>query len=300
MTLDADAATRAVQLMADSIGLPLIETAEGITTLLNANMANAVRARTVQKGIDPRDYTLVASGGAGPLHGAEVARMLEIPEVIVPPYPGINSAIGLLTTDLKYDVIQTSFLLSSDMDYKRMNTQFTEMESQLRSQFEIDGVNEKDTRFNRYADVHYIGQGYELRVSMPTGEINESNISESLDEFHQLHHDEYGHSFPGQAVEFVNIRLVGIGPVPKIDRPPAPLNGSLESAVVKIDTTAFRIDDEILQLDTTFYRRDALPLDELINGPAIILQTDSTTVVPPDCSLRADPVGTLTIHIGKS
>jgi N-methylhydantoinase A len=173
------------------------------------------------------------------------------------------------------------------------------MESQLRSQFEIDGVNEKDTRFNRYADVHYIGQGYELRVSMPTGEINETNISESLDEFHQLHLDEYGHSFPGKPVEFVNIRLVGIGPVPKIDRPPAPLHGSLESAMVKTDITAFRVDEEIRQLETTFYRRDALPLDELINGPAIILQTDSTTVVPPDCSFRADPVGTLIIYINS-
>ena len=107
MALDAAAARQAVHALADPLGLSELEAAEGIVTILNSNMANAIRSRTVQKGIDPRAYALVAFGGAGPLHGAEVARLLGVPECIIPPYPGITSAVGLLTTDVKYDAIRT-------------------------------------------------------------------------------------------------------------------------------------------------------------------------------------------------
>ena len=113
MPLDAAAATRAVQALADELGMSAREAASGIVTIVNANMANAIRSRTVQKGIDPRDHALVAFGGAGPLHGAEVAMLLSVPEVIVPPYPGITSAVGLLTSDLKYETIRTAFQVST-------------------------------------------------------------------------------------------------------------------------------------------------------------------------------------------
>ena len=298
MALDAEAATHAVQHMADQLGLSLLDTAEGIITLLNANMANAIRARTVQKGIDPRDYALVASGGAGPLHGAEVARMLEIPEVIVPPYPGINSAMGLLTTDLKYDAIQTAFLLSTAIDFERLNHGFADMEAQLRKQFETDGIDPDIARYHRYTDVHYVGQGYELRVPMPDGEINEENIRQTLDAFHQLHHSEYGHSFPDSPVEFVNIRVTGIGSIPKIGAPAVAANGSLDKAFVKRDITEFRLNEHLDQYETSFYRRDDLPLNSRIAGPAIILQTDSTTVVPPDCTVTANDSGVLLLEVG--
>src|SRR3954447_20363923 len=116
MTLDADAAHRAVGALAARLGLDLPATAEGILTIINSNMANAIRSRTVQKGVDPRQFALVAFGGAGPLHAADVAAMLGIAEVIVPPYPGITSAMGLLTTDLKYDAIRTQFQVSTAID----------------------------------------------------------------------------------------------------------------------------------------------------------------------------------------
>src|SRR5258708_38350276 len=109
MTLDVGAAQRVIGGLADALGLEPQAAAEGVLTILNANMANAIRSRTVQKGLDPRDFSLVAFGGAGPLHGAEVAMLLDIPEVLVPPYPGIPSAIALLTTDLKYDLSHTAF-----------------------------------------------------------------------------------------------------------------------------------------------------------------------------------------------
>ncbi len=298
MELDAGAARKVVQRLADRLGIPLLDAAEGIIALLNANMANAIRARTVQKGIDPRDYALVASGGAGPLHGAEVARILEIPEVIVPPCPGINSAMGLLTTDLKYDLIQTAFLLSTAIDLQRLNNGFSDMEAQLRKQFEADDIDPSETRFLRYTDMHYVGQGYELRVPVPGGEVNEDTIQETLAAFHALHRSEYGHSFPDSPVEFVNIRLTGIGPMPKIGTPTVAAGGTLDKALVKRDLTVFRREQHLEEYETAFYRRGELPLNTRIPGPAIILQTDSTTVVPPDCSITAVASGVLAIHIG--
>src|SRR5205814_2535727 len=120
MSLDEVASRRVIGELARELGLSEREAAEGVVTVINANMANAIRSRTVQKGIDPRNYALVAFGGAGPLHGAEVAAMLGIPEVIIPPYPGITSAMGLLTTDIKYESFRTVFMVSTEVDFQRL------------------------------------------------------------------------------------------------------------------------------------------------------------------------------------
>ena len=135
MKLDEDAAHRVIEELANSLGMSKLEAAEGVLTVINSNMANAIRSRTVQKGIDPREFALVAFGGAGPLHGVEVAAMLGFREVIVPPYPGITSAMGLLTTDLKYDTIRTQFQVSGNVDLDRLNADIAAMEDQLRRQF---------------------------------------------------------------------------------------------------------------------------------------------------------------------
>ena len=297
MALNTEAATQVMQSLANDLNLPLLEAAEGVITLLNANMANAIRARTVQKGIDPREYSLVASGGAGPLHGVEVARQLDIPEVIVPPHPGINSAVGLLTTDLKYDAIRTALQLSNNIDFERLRQDFAEMEATLFKQFERDGIEADTAKYHRYADARYVGQGYELRIDMPAGDIDETSLESSLQQFHQLHEDEYGHSFPGNPIELVNIRLIGIGPVTKIDVPPEPVSGNLEDALIKTDNTVFRINEELSEFETAFYHREKLPVNQSIDGPAIVLQTDTTTVVPPDCTFSVDSNGMLLIKL---
>ncbi len=172
------AARRAVEGLADRLGLDLNAAAEGILTVINANMANAIRSRTVQKGIDPRGFALVAFGGAGPLHGAEVAAMLEIPEVIVPPYPGITSAMGLLTTDLKYDVIRTQFQVSGSVDLNRLNADLTEMEAELAKQFDADRVPVGDVTFQPIGDLRYVGQGYELKIPFPAGTLTAAGLGQ--------------------------------------------------------------------------------------------------------------------------
>ena len=152
--------------MANKLKIDLLEAAEGILTILNANMANAIRSRTVQRGIDPREFSLVAMGGAGPLQGAEVAQMLEVPEVIVPISPGITSALGLLIADLKYDVIRTQFQSSTRPNLYRFNSEFAEMEAEIHERLAEDGLSSNEVHFERAADLRYLGQGYELRVGL--------------------------------------------------------------------------------------------------------------------------------------
>ena len=297
MPLDRAAAIAAVQALADKLGLPLLEAAEGVVAVLNANMANAIRARTVQKGIDPRKYALVASGGAGPLHGAEVAQMLGIPEVVVPPYPGINSAIGLLTTDLKYDVVRTAFLVSTKIDFDRLDSDLAAMEEVVRSQLAADGLDAASATFRRSADARYVGQGYELRLALPQVRIGAAELEAALAAFHALHEREYGHHFSQSPIELVNLRVTAVAQVPKIRVPPKPEAGSLEAARVRTDNAVFRVGVELKSFETTFYDRGRLPHGQPIPGPAIILQVDSTTVVPPYCMAEVDDSGSIILKL---
>lgn len=300
MALDRDAAVSAIGKLADTLGLSLQEAAEGVIAILNANMANAIRARTVQKGIDPREYALVASGGAGPLHGAEVAKILDIPEVIVPPHPGINSAKGLLTTELKYDIVRTSFLVSSEIDVPRLNQELDEMEAALRSQLDAEDINVDKAVFERSADARYVGQGYELRLPLPTGPIAEENLQSVLGRFHDLHQQEYGHFFENSPIELVNLRVTAIGEVPRIGIPEKPTGISLDDALIRTDETIFREGVDLKTFETRFYDRARLPVGQAFPGPAIILQTDSTTVVPPGCTAEVQATGCLIIRLGTT
>jgi N-methylhydantoinase A/oxoprolinase/acetone carboxylase beta subunit len=297
MALDAAAARKVIGELARLLRLDVHEAAEGAITVVNSNMANAIRSRTVQKGIDPRDYALVAFGGAGPLHGAEVAAMLGIPEVIVPPYPGITSAMGLLTTDIKYESFRTVFLVSTDVDFERLNRDFVAMSTGLEEQFRADGFDPAKIVFNRSADARYVGQGYELRIEMPDGTIDAAAIRCAFDQFHAVHRAEYGHSFVESPIEIVNVRLTGVAPTPTIRGVKVPQGGSLDEALIKTDRTLFRRSGKLEQMETAFYRRELLPVGDIVRGPAIILQTDSTTVVPPESTIVADGSGNLIMQV---
>jgi N-methylhydantoinase A len=297
MSLDVDAAHRVIGALAKELKMGLLEAAEGVIRVVNANMANAIRSRTVQKGIDPRKYALSAFGGAGPLHSAEVAAMLDIPEVIIPPYPGITSAMGLLTTDLKYETLRTTFLVSTEIDFERLNRELAAMRATLEEQFRADGIDPKTVRFARFADARYIGQGYELRIDLPEGAIDPASVAKSFEQFHAVHKAEYGHFFAESPIEIVNIRLTGVAPTPKIGKIKVARGANAKDAVVKTGKSVFRHQGKLETMDTAFYRRDLLPLDQPVAGPAIILQTDSTTVVPPGCTVTADAGGNLILRV---
>lgn len=297
--LDEAAAHRVIESFAGHFGMSKLEAAEGIVTVMNSNMANAIHSRTVQKGIDPREFALVAFGGAGPLHGAEVATMIGIQEVIVPPHPGITSAMGLLTTDLKYDAIRTAFQLSTAIDLERLNADLLAMGQQLASRFEDDHIEADETTYVRDADIRYVGQGYELKVTLPpTGLIGEAELSAVWSGFHAMHKREYGHAFESSPMEIVNVRVSGLGRLPKIKRPRPPQDGSLTAAKTRSGQCLFRVDGSLRALDTHFYRRQHLPAGVPLAGPAIVLQKDSTTVIPPSCTAVVDSAGNLVITIG--
>ncbi|MET4697974.1 N-methylhydantoinase A [Constrictibacter sp. MBR-5] len=297
MGLDVAAARRVIDDLAARLGMSAEAAAEGVLTIINANMANAIRSRTVQKGLDPRDFALVAFGGAGPLHGADVARALGIPEVIVPPYPGITSAVGLLTTDLRYDAIRTEFQVSGALDLERLRTDFAAMRDDLAARFRADGVDPAEVTFERAGDLRYVGQGYELRVPFPEGDMTEAAAAQVLADFAAAHRKEYGHVFEQSPVEIVNIRVTGVGHMPKIGAPEPEGGASVAEARVKTGRCVFRTASGLETLDTPFYRREALPLGEAIHGPAIVLQKDSTTVVPPDATFTSDPSGNLILRL---
>ncbi|NET48035.1 MAG: hydantoinase/oxoprolinase family protein [Merismopedia sp. SIO2A8] len=297
MSIYPDKAFAAVQSLADRVGLDLYETAAGILTIVNNNMANAIRSRTIQKGQDPRTFSLVAQGGAGPLHAAEVALSLGIPEVIVPRYPGITSAMGLLTTDLKHDLIQNEFTLSTDPNLEKLNADLKELDDQVKEQLRADGFGEEQMTLQRFADCRYVGQGYELRVLVPNGELDEAALQSVWQQFHELHTAEYGHAFPENPVELVTLRVTGTGPMPKLSGLPVPSDGDVKDAWLKTAVTYFRVNGQLEKYSTNFFERDRLPVGGEIEGPAVIFQKDSTVLLPPRSLTTVEANGNLRIRL---
>jgi N-methylhydantoinase A len=300
MRLYPDRAREAVGKLAAKLGMSEQETAAGIITILNNNMANATHSVTTQKGHDPREFSLVAFGGAGPLHAVEVARILGVDEVIIPAYPGINSAIGLLTTDLKYDAIATQFTLSTAPDLKHLNADLERLEREVHSQLRDDGIVEEDISIVRAVDCRYVGQGYELRVALPDGRIEEDNISEVWERMHALHRSEYGHAFPDNPIELVNLRVSGVGRTPKIAGVPLGGERGIEAARLKEQGVSFRSNGSLESFPTAFYDRDRLPVGQAVEGPAVILQKDTTTVLPPDTRATLDESGNLIVELREA
>lgn len=297
MNIYPDRAFAAVQGLANQMGLDLYETAAGILTIVNNNMANAIRSRTIQKGQDPRQFSLVAQGGAGPLHAAEIALSLGIPEVIVPRYPGITSAMGLLTTDLKHDLIQNEFILSTAPNLEKLNADLQSLEAQVSAQLRSDGFSDQEMTLQRFADCRYVGQGYELRSKIPSGELNEAALQSVWQQFHDLHTAEYGHAFPDNTIELVTLRVTGTGPMPKLSSLPVPAEGSVEDAWLKTAVTYFRINGQLEKYATHFFERDRLPVDGQIDGPAVLFQKDSTILLPPHSCATVEANGNLLIRL---
>ena len=297
MKIDPGLATQAIERLSAQLEIGIPETAAGVITLVNHNMANAIRSRTIQKGHDPRGFTLVAFGGAGPLHAAEVARSLGIPQVLVPVFPGLTSAIGLLSTDLKYDLIQNEFMLDRDPDLERLNADFARLDAEAREQLRRDGVADEQITLLHAADARYVGQGYELRVGMTTGTFDADAMSAFTAEFNRLHEEEYGHVFPENPIQIVNIRVVAVGEMPKLPALPAPATTTLADARIDEAPVQFTEDGSVVSRPTAFYHREQLPVGEVVQGPAVLVQFDSTVVVPPGSSAEALETGDVLISV---
>jgi N-methylhydantoinase A len=288
MRLDVDAARRALGPVAEQVGLEDTAFAEGVLAIVNANMADAMRTITVKQGIDPRDFALVAFGGAGPMHAAWLARELDIGEVIVPWSPGMFSAWGMLQTDMRHDVVRTFYEPLAGLDASAVETAFAELEAEGGELLEQEGVAADERYFARTADMRYVGQEYFVSVTIPAGAVDLAAVDAS---FHDAHRTRYGHSTAGAPVEFVNLRLAAFG---RISAGTPPFRAPADGAAAQVGSAPATFDGEAH--DTALYRREALAPGTVIEGPAVIGEQGSTTVVPPGYRAMMDDDGNLVLR----
>jgi N-methylhydantoinase A/oxoprolinase/acetone carboxylase beta subunit len=303
LELDVDGARAAVAALGEPLGLDVTSAALGITQILTQNMVNAISVNSVQKGFDPRDFSLVAFGGGGPLYGADIARELSIPRVIVPPHPGITSAMGLLDSDLKYEEQRTVMVEAPDADAAELDAIFAELETNGRAALDADDVPEADRVFERWADCRYVGQAYELLVPVPSGPLDDAALAALAERFEEAHEREYFYRFPEKPVQIVHVRSYAIGLMPSI----SPTVIAAGDAVPPPEALAGRgpvvfagADGAPAEHDTPFLERSALRSGNVIAGPAIVEQLDSTTVVPPGATARVLPDGAIIIDLEEA
>ena len=287
------ARTSVQSLVADPLGLGLEAAALGVVEIVTEHMASAIETNSVRKGLDPRDFTLVAIGGAGPLFGCDIAARLDVPRVIVPPHPGVTAALGLLTSDIVYEHGTT--VLGSEADLERLARVYGELAAAGHARLEEDGIADDDRRIQRLADCRYEGQGYELRVECPEGAIDAAWRAEVEERFHAEHARQYYRSAADRRVQIVTVRVRAIGAVSGVEWPE--LEGASDAVPEATRRVWFRVGGEPTQLASVVYARDALAPGQRIEGPAVVTQFESTTVLPPGAVLEADSHGNLVIDV---
>ena len=295
-TLDMELAQSAIrEKVAEPVGLDLIEAARAVLDIANAKMTSALYFISVEQGIDPRDFVLVPSGGAGPMQAVAIAKSLGVRTVLVPPTPGLNSAVGLLATDLKHEIVRTHMKEARQAEPAKITAIFGEMETATRELLAIEGVDEAKIEIIREIAMCYVGQSYQLKVPVP--EVIDADTAETMSEaFHARHAEAYGFANEREPTQFVNLRLIGIG---RVDRPrlrelPA-ADGSSERAIKARRQVYFSEVGGLI--DCAIYDRDRMMAGDRVPGPAIVEQMDSTTVLPPASSLEVDRYGNFIIAI---
>src|SRR6187549_3311860 len=279
MQLDSSAARAAVQTIADAMGLDSVEqAAEGILAIVNENMAGALRLVSVQRGHDPREFALVAYGGAGPLHANAVAKLMGSFPVLVPPAPGLLCAIGDLVADFRDEFAQTYIRLLSEADSEDVAQILEGLGGRADDWLESEGIAADARSITHTADMRYHGQGYEIPVAIDPGEIRSVGVGGLEERFNQLHEQLYGFRMHGTGSEIVNLRAVGFGSVPKPELPLGEPGGTDPSGAV-VDEQQVWFEGQ--QHATAVYDRAKLTPRMRFEGPAIVTEFDSTTVVLP-------------------
>ncbi len=288
MPVRQDLARQSIGKLADQLGMSTLATAQGILSVVTANMSRAIRVISVQRGHDPRDYTLMAFGGAGPLHAARLARELDIARVLVPRTPGILCAMGLLLTDLRADFAITRLLTLADTVRPEIERAFVALAAQAERWFGEEGIAPQDRRIKRTVDMRYAGQNYELPVLLPNGPVTAASLAALADGFAEAHGRMYGFVAEGEPVQLVTFRAEATGLVKKAQFAPSPERGPDASTAVTGKREVW-LPEAGGFVTCPIYDRAALQAGNRIIGPAIIEQMDSTTVVLPGMTARVEP-----------
>ncbi len=277
MTLNRSLAEKSMASLCKETGFNVLELASGIVKVANANMCQGIRVVSVERGHDPRDFVLLAFGGAGPLHACELAHELSIPKVLIPVYPGVFSALGMVVADIKHEFVLTR-RMNPEGDKKEI---FEELEEKAARTLKREGVPPENIELRTFIDTRYVGQSYELRIP----------AENAVQNFHEAHRQLYGYADTSAPVEFVNFRVVGIGKQEKISLP------RIEKRKGEVRPKEVRevFFDKFLK--TSVYRREDLRSKDAICGPAIIEEMESTVLVPPGWTLTVDEYGNLILEV---
>ena len=293
LTLDRERSLELVSKLADQIDATEEEAALGIIRVVNANMERAIRTISLERGYDPREFTLVPFGGAGPMHSCELAEELGIPRVLIPTHPGILSALGVAIADVVKDYSRTVMLRGEDINPERLDEEFHGMEGQARQELNQEGLPADQMSARRYVDARYVGQSFELTIDFPALNRRTDLRRTIANSFYQAHLQRFGYADRNEAVEIVNLRLKMELAVEKPDANAHPVEGA-ESAAAMVATAEVVFPQG--RLPTSLYDRDSLLPGNRISGPALLLQLDTTIVVPPGWGGVVDPYGNLLLE----
>lgn len=290
MQLDKGKAQQAVKKIAQAFNQTIEEAASAIIEVANANMSDAVRLISVRRGYDPRDFALVAFGGAGPLHAAHLAKDLNIPKVIIPTHPGVAAAMGCLLVDVRHDISKTFVKKANEVSVEELDIQYQALRKEAKALLEEEGISEETSTLMNYMDLRYKGQWRSLAVVVPD---YVTSLEEVLAAFHQEHEREFAFSDKDQIVEIYGLRVTAIGTVPKPNFPQFAPTGSLKDAYKETRPVYF----DGAYVETNVYYRDKIPVYAQLQGPAIVDQLDTTTVIPPGFTAEVDAYKNIIITV---
>ena len=299
LPIDPDLASRAIEeKVGRKLGLSVTDAALGIIRVINSNMALAIRSNSVARGVDPREFSLVPFGGAGPLHGVALAEAVSARDVLVPVAPGITAAMGLLETDMQYEHVRSFITSLTNVDeaaVERLNGLVEELVADCRRDLENDGVPPERQSFQRVAECRYHGQGFELRAEIPEGRLGVGDIGRIVESFYAQHRLDYGYAFDDTEVELITVRVIGTDKIEPLRlRPLERANGaSYESALLYSRRTTF---DDGTTADTPRYDRGRLKAGHRVAGPAVLIQHNSTVLVPPAYAAEVSEYGSLHVR----
>ncbi len=289
MRLDTEQAERVVGEIAEQLETSPQEAALGIIRVVNANMEAAIRVISVERGCDPRDFTLVAFGGAGPLHACELAAALRIPRVLIPATPGVLSALGMLIADILKDYVRT-VMVAAEQAQEDVRDAIAELEEQGRRELAHEGIADEKISIEHFLDLRYFGQSYELTIPF------DGDMERATNDFHATHERRFGYSDPNERVQVVNVRLKARGLIthPQLEEQEVTREAIVEPIMTRNVTFASLRGP--VNRDVPVYERRDLQVGSAVAGPAIITQYDTTTIVPPDWHVRVDSIGNLIIE----
>lgn len=293
MRIQPALAERAIQQhIATPLGMSARQAAAGMYRIVNANMAGATRLVSVEKGYDPRDFALLAFGGAGPLHAVAIAEELEIPWVVVPRYPGITSAAGLVVADIVHNFVQTVVLEFSQATPDVLAGGFNALRQRAAETLELDGVPPAQRRYDCSLDMKYVGQGYTLNITVAEEHFSAETLHAIAERFHARHDTLYGFRADEEPAEIINLRLQATGILPK-SQSPRQSRGPRSPEAARGGTRLAWGDAQQAMQPYHVYDRDRLVAGHVVPGPAIVEQVDSTTCIPPGWLGTVDGYGNL-------